>query len=99
MTHWDKVTVSGTIAAAACSRPDRDSVVIEIEMASTRRVVPNGLVFEKMHAPILLVPYGRWFNGISLLRFNMLVARWKASFNQTINYMRPDSHHQVYGIL
>ena len=50
MTHWDKVTVSGTIAAAACSRPDRDSVVIEIEMASTRRVVPNGLVFEKMHA-------------------------------------------------
>ena len=75
MTHWDKVTVSGTIAAAACSRPDRNSVVIEIEMASTRRVVPNGIVFENMHTPILLVPYGRWFNGISLLRFNMLVAR------------------------
>ena len=50
MSNWDKLTVSGTIGGAACSRPDRDSLVIEIETASTRGVVPNGLAFAKMHA-------------------------------------------------
>ena len=35
MPNWDKLTVSGAIGGAACSRPDRDSLVIEIETAST----------------------------------------------------------------